>query len=86
MRLNMDSNLLLKVVRISLKLVVARVLTILALSMTFALACWTMWGPSYERIAALLIFAITVFLPSLMKETKHDDDDESGEQTGGAKA
>jgi hypothetical protein len=54
--------------------------------MTFALACWTMWGPSYERIAALLIFAITVFLPSLMKETKHDDDDESGEQTGGAKA
>jgi hypothetical protein len=62
------------------------VLTILALSMTFALACWTMWGPSYERIAALLIFAITVFLPSLMKETKHDDDDESGEQTGGAKA
>ena len=82
----MDSNLLLKVVRISLKLVVARVLTILALSMTFALACWTMWGPSYERIAALLIFAITVFLPSLMKETKHDDDDESGEQTGSAKA
>jgi hypothetical protein len=54
--------------------------------MTFALACWTMWGPSYERIAALLIFAITVFLPSLMKETKHDDDDESGEQTGSAKA
>jgi hypothetical protein len=86
MGLNMDTNLLLKVVRISLKLVVARVLTILALSMTFALACWTMWGPSYERIAALLIFAITVFLPSLMKETKHDDDDESGEQTGGAKA
>ena len=82
----MDSDLLLKVVRVSLKLVVARVLTILALSMTFALACWTMWGPSYERIAALLIFAITVFLPSLMKETKHDDDDESSEQTGGAKA
>jgi hypothetical protein len=27
-----------------------------------------------------------VFLPSLMKETKHDDDDESSEQTGGAKA
>ena len=82
----MDSNLLLKVVRVSLKLVVARVFTILALSMTFALACWTMWGPTYERLAALLIFAITVFLPSLMKETKHDDDDESGEQTGGAKA
>ena len=86
MGLNMDSNLLLKVVRISLKLVVARVLTILALSMTFALACWTMWGPSYERIAALLIFAITVFLPSLMKETKHDDDDQGGEQAGSAKA
>ena len=82
----MDSNLLFKVARISWKLMVARVLTILALSMTFALACWTMWGPSYERIAALLIFAITVFLPSLMKETKHDDDDESSEQTGGAKA
>ena len=75
----MDSNLLLKVVRISLKLVVARVLTILALSMTFALACWTMWGPSYER---MLIFAITVFLPSLMKETKHDDDHENREQKG----
>ena len=86
MGLNMDSNLLLKVVRISLKLVVARVLTILALSMTFSLACWTMWGPTYERLAALLIFAITVFLPSLIKETKHDDDDESSEQAGGAKA
>jgi hypothetical protein len=45
-----------------------------------------MWGPSYERIAALLIFAITVFLPSLIKETKHDDDDKSGEQAGGNKA
>ena len=76
----MDSNLLLKVVRVSLKLVVARVLTILALSMTFALACWTMWGPSYERIATLCIFAIAVFLPSLIKETKHDQHDESGEQ------
>jgi hypothetical protein len=48
--------------------------------MTFALACWTMWGPTYERLAALLIFAITVFLPSLIKETKHDDDDESSKQ------
>jgi hypothetical protein len=28
----------------------------------------------------LLIFAITVFLPSLIKETKHDDDDESSKQ------
>jgi len=50
--------------------------------MTFALACWTMWGPTYERLAALLIFAITVFLPSLMKETKHDDDHENREQKG----
>jgi hypothetical protein len=48
--------------------------------MTFALACWTMWGPTYERLAALLIFAITVFLPSLIKETKHDDDDENSKQ------
>ena len=78
----MYANLLLKAVRISLKLVVARVLTLLAISMTFALACWTMWGPTYERLAALLIFAITVFMPSLMKETKHDDDHENREQKG----
>jgi hypothetical protein len=83
----MDTNLLLQVVRISLKLVVARVLTLLALSMTFALACWTMWGPTIERLVALSIFSLMVFLPSLIKETRNDDDDKDRKQEsdGGAK-
>jgi hypothetical protein len=80
MGLNMDSTFL-KVVRIALKIVTARILTIFSLAMTFALACWTMWGPNYERIATLSIFAVAVFLPSLIKETKHDQHDESSEQT-----
>jgi hypothetical protein len=42
------------------------------MAMTFALSCWTMYEPSYERMAMAAFFAISVFLPSVHRERNKD--------------
>jgi hypothetical protein len=63
----------LKVLRIALTVLSDRLITFLALAMSFGLACWAMWGPTGERLIMAGFFAICVFLPALIKERKSED-------------
>lgn len=63
----------LRVVRIALTVLSDRLTTFLALTMTFALSCWAMWGPGTERLIMAGFFAVFVFLPALIKERKNED-------------
>ena len=51
-----------QLVRLALNVVSERVITILGLSMSFALACWTMWGPEWDRVVTLGIFILFSYL------------------------
>lgn len=63
-------DMTLRVVRIALELVAERAFSILAILMTFALSCWAMWEPTWERMAIAAFFAVTVYVPSLTRERK----------------
>jgi hypothetical protein len=63
----------LKVLRIALTVLSDRLITFLALAMSFGLACWAMWGPTIERLVMAGFFAVFVFLPALIKERKSED-------------
>jgi hypothetical protein len=61
------------VVRLALSVISERLLTILALLLSFSLACWTMSAGTVERIVTLAIFVVGVFLPILIKtNVKHE--------------
>lgn len=60
----------LKLLRLALTVLTDRLLTMLSLLMTFALAVWVMQEPLWERMAMCAFFAVAVFLPCLMKERK----------------
>ena len=55
-------------VRLALGVITDRLITILALSMSCTLACWTMWGPEWDRVATLLIFVVFSYLVIQNKE------------------
>jgi len=55
-------------VRLALGVITDRLITILARSMSCALACWTMWGPEWDRVATLLIFVVFSYLVIQNKE------------------
>lgn len=67
----MDS-LTLRAIRIAIELIGARVFSIMAMAMTFALACWVMWEPTYERLGMAGFFAVAVYIPSLRQERGKD--------------
>ena len=50
------------VIRLALSVLTDRLIVILALSMSCALACWVMWGPTWERVVTLLIFVVFSYL------------------------
>lgn len=58
------------IIRIGLRVLTDRMLTILSLIMTFALTCWVMWQPTWERQATAAFFAVFVFIPCIVKERK----------------
>jgi hypothetical protein len=60
------------ILRVALSVLTDRVLTAVALVMTFGLYCWAAWGPEVERISVAIGFSVLVFLPCLLKERKHD--------------
>ena len=57
--------------RLALAVLADKVLTIVALYMSFGLACWTMWWPTYERLGMSAFFALFSYLMVKTKE-KHD--------------
>ena len=52
------------------KIVAARVLSMLALMMTFGLFCWAMWMQSTVACVVSGGFAVLVFLPTLIGERR----------------
>ena len=62
----------LKVIRVALSVLTERLLTLLALWMTFGMACWAMYDPTYQRLGMAGFFALSVFLPALAKERSRE--------------
>jgi hypothetical protein len=69
----------LQIARIALELLSDRALTFLALFMTFGLASWAMYAPSYERLGIAAFFALIVFVPTL-RMMSHKETDDGKEQ------
>jgi hypothetical protein len=57
---------------LALGVITDRLLTIICLIMTFALATWIMNNPDWLRLAAFGWFSMIVFLPVLYKERTRD--------------
>lgn len=64
-----------KIVRVAMEIISMRLLTILAMAGSFLLACWTMWEPTWERMAMAGFFAVCVFLPCINWERKKNVED-----------
>jgi len=50
------------VIRLALKVISDRLLVILALALSFSLACWTMYDPQLERLGTMAFFSIFSYL------------------------
>lgn len=65
----------LRLVRLALAVVSDRLISVLALVMACGLSCWSMWGPSPERIATLAIFVSFAYLVARVpKEKNHESE------------
>ena len=65
------------VIRIALQIISDRLITILALLTSFGLGCWTMWGPTWERVVTLAIFSVFAYLLVRNKGEPNGSDSES---------
>lgn len=60
-------------VRLALQVISDRLLTVLGLSMSFVLACWTMYFPTWERLGMAAFFALFSYLIVNVKERNRDE-------------
>jgi len=74
----MDASLI-RFVRIALEVLSDRMVTILALSMSCGLACYTMWAGDWTRVATLGIFVLFAYLVVQTKEKRHVDKEQQGD-------
>ena len=65
---------LLAVMDVATKILAARVLSIVALVMTFGLFCWAMWMQAVLACVVAGGFAVMVFLPVLIGERRGEKD------------
>lgn len=65
-----------KVLRLALSVLTDRLVVILAMSMACGLACWSMWGPSLERVGTLAIFCVLAYLLTRPRKEKRDENPE----------
>ena len=49
-------------VRLALGIITDRLLVILALILSFSLACWAMWNPRWETITVMALFCLFSYL------------------------
>lgn len=68
----MDKTVL-TVVRLALEVLSERALSILAMFMSFILACWLMYEPSLERLGMGTVFAFFSYLMVNIRERKHNE-------------
>ena len=61
------------IIRIALNVRAGRLLVFLALGMVCGMTSWAMWGPQWERLAALAIFAIFTFLVLRRDRSMNDE-------------
>jgi hypothetical protein len=66
------------IIRIALSVLAGRLLVFLALGMVCGMTSWAMWGPQWERLAALSIFSLFTFLV-LRKDRSLNDEKVSNE-------
>jgi len=67
-----------KVLNLAIKVLSDRVVTLLALVTSFTLGCWTMWEPTWERVATLAIFVVFAYLIVYSKERTRREDHSDG--------
>jgi hypothetical protein len=75
----MSDGAVLKILRVAMEVVSMRLLTILAMVMSFLLACWAMYLPSWERMAMAGFFAVFIYLPCISWERKKHENDNQQE-------
>ena len=69
----MSEGMVLRIVRMAMEVLSLRLLTILSMAMSFALAVWTMLEPSWERMAMAAFFAVCVYLPCISIERNRNE-------------
>ena len=67
----MDATFL-TILRLSLSVLSERLIVLLSLGMTFVLSLWVMYDPSQLRMYVAGGFAVLVFIPSIMRGSKHE--------------
>jgi uncharacterized membrane protein len=76
----MDDVQIVKLLRHALAVLSDRLLTLVALCMTFALSCWVMRDPDWLRESMAAFFALCVFVPCIIKErVKAHEQTQTGE-------
>ena len=61
------------IIRLALKIISDRLITILALIASSVMCGWTMWNPMWERVVTLAIFVVFSYLIVNVKErTKNE--------------
>lgn len=61
------------VLRLALRALSERILSMMALLMTFGLACWAMYDPNWQRDGIAAFFAVAVFLPCVWRDRRKDE-------------
>jgi ABC-type multidrug transport system permease subunit len=68
----------LQIVNLAVRVLSDRLISLLALLTSFALGCWTMWGPMWERVVTLGIFVVFAYLLVYSKERNRREDHPDG--------
>jgi hypothetical protein len=66
-------------IRLALKVISDRLMVILALALSFSLACWTMYEPTVERLGTMVFFCLFSYL--LLNTRKREPNESSVNKT-----
>jgi hypothetical protein len=61
------------IIRLALKVISDRLITILALVASSIMCGWTMWNPMWERVTTLAIFVVFCYLIVNVKERTRNE-------------
>lgn len=50
------------IIRLALSILSERLLAVIALLLSFGLACWSMYDPTWERLATMAFFSVFSYL------------------------
>lgn len=70
MNLNPPTAVMSAVITLAIDVLSARLLTLLCMTMMFALTAWTLYQPDYLRIVATAVFGLVCFLPIIALERR----------------